>query len=44
MTPEPRPFSAAAGAMLHRIADGDVDALTRRVGYIRVPADEAGEW
>ncbi len=39
MTPETRPFSAVAWAMLYRIADGDADALTRLVGYIRDPAD-----
>lgn len=43
MTPETRPFSAAAWTMLYRIADGDADVLTRLVGYFRDPADEAGE-
>jgi len=39
MTPETRPFSATAWAMLHRIADGDADAPTRLVGYFRDSAD-----
>jgi hypothetical protein len=43
MTAESRPFSAVAWAMLHRIADGDADALTRLAGYFLDPSDEAGE-
>ena len=35
MTPETRPFSDPAWAMMHRIAD----TLIRRVGYFRDPAN-----
>ena len=39
MTPETRPFSEPAWAMMHRIADGGADTLIRLVGYFRDPAD-----
>jgi hypothetical protein len=39
MKPEPRPMSALAWAILHRIADDDRDDLERLVAYVSDPQD-----
>lgn len=43
MNSESRPLSASGWAILHRIAQGDTDALERLVSYFRDPEDVAGE-
>lgn len=43
MNSESRPLSASGRAILHRIAQGDTDALERLVSYFRDPEDAAGE-